>query len=98
MVSVLRFGIEIGERLLLRMRNDRSVTTLILGDLILDRYIEGHVRGISPEAPVPVLVQGSERDILGGAGNVANNIVALGGGRVWSVCSAKTRRETDLLN
>lgn len=77
---MLRFGIEIGERLLLRMRNDRSVTTLILGDLILDRYIEGHVRGISPEAPVPVLVQGSERDILGGAGNVANNIVALGGG------------------
>lgn len=76
----MRLGIEIGEQLLLSMRNDRSVTILILGDLILDRYIEGHVRGISPEAPVPVLLQASERDVLGGAGNVANNVVALGGG------------------
>ncbi len=52
---------------------------VIVGDLILDHYIEGHVKRISPEAPVPVLSQKSERDVLGGAGNVANNILALGG-------------------
>lgn len=58
---------------------NRSVNILILGDIILDRYIEGHVRRISPEAPVPVLLQTSDRDVLGGGGNVANNIRALGG-------------------
>ncbi len=52
---------------------------VILGDLILDHYIEGQVKRISPEAPVPVLSQKCERDVLGGAGNVANNITALGG-------------------
>lgn len=52
---------------------------MVLGDLILDRYIEGHVKRISPEAPVPVLCQTSDRAVLGGAGNVANNISALGG-------------------
>jgi D-beta-D-heptose 7-phosphate kinase/D-beta-D-heptose 1-phosphate adenosyltransferase len=54
-------------------------TFVIVGDLILDHYIEGYVKRISPEAPVPVLTQKSERDVLGGAGNVANNILALGG-------------------
>lgn len=57
----------------------KSVNILILGDVILDRYIEGHVKRISPEAPVPVLFQTHERDVLGGAGNVASNIHALGG-------------------
>ncbi len=57
----------------------KPVSLLILGDLILDRYIEGQVKRISPEAPVPVLLQTAERDVLGGAGNVANNIRALGG-------------------
>jgi D-beta-D-heptose 7-phosphate kinase/D-beta-D-heptose 1-phosphate adenosyltransferase len=58
---------------------NKNVNILVLGDLILDRYIEGHVKRISPEAPVPVLLQTSDRDVLGGAGNVANNIKALGG-------------------
>ena len=58
---------------------NKSVKILILGDVILDRYIEGHVKRISPEAPVPVLFQTHERDVLGGAGNVASNIQALGG-------------------
>lgn len=52
---------------------------LILGDLILDKYIHGQVNRISPEAPVPVLLQSSEKSVLGGAGNVANNIRSLGG-------------------
>ncbi|MGD0280797.1 MAG: D-glycero-beta-D-manno-heptose-7-phosphate kinase [Dissulfurispiraceae bacterium] len=52
---------------------------LIIGDLILDRYIFGKVSRISPEAPVPVVDVVKESFLLGGAANVANNIVALGG-------------------
>jgi rfaE bifunctional protein kinase chain/domain len=52
---------------------------LIIGDLILDRYIWGKVNRISPEAPVPVVEVTDENFLLGGASNVANNIVALGG-------------------
>ena len=47
---------------------------LIVGDLMLDRYVMGEVSRISPEAPIPVLaVRGSE-ERLGGAGNVAANL------------------------
>ncbi len=52
---------------------------LIIGDLILDRYIWGKVNRISPEAPVPVVEVTDENFLLGGASNVANNIVALEG-------------------
>ncbi len=52
---------------------------LIIGDLILDRYILGKVSRISPEAPVPVVEVTDESFLLGGAANVANNIIALGG-------------------
>ncbi|MEW6555801.1 MAG: D-glycero-beta-D-manno-heptose-7-phosphate kinase [Elusimicrobiota bacterium] len=52
---------------------------LIIGDLILDRFIRGETRRISPEAPVPVVDVKTETYCLGGAGNVANNIVSLGG-------------------
>ena len=46
---------------------------------MLDRYVLGDVRRISPEAPIPVLRAGRSRAVLGGAGNVAQNVVALGG-------------------
>ncbi len=52
---------------------------LIVGDIILDRYIFGKVSRISPEAPVPVVDVVRESFLLGGASNVANNIIALGG-------------------
>ncbi|MEW6674474.1 MAG: D-glycero-beta-D-manno-heptose-7-phosphate kinase [Nitrospirota bacterium] len=52
---------------------------LVIGDLILDRYIWGKVNRISPEAPVPVVEVTDENFLLGGASNVANNIIALGG-------------------
>lgn len=52
---------------------------LIIGDLVLDHYVEGEVERISPEAPVPVVLVDKERHILGGAGNVACNVEALGG-------------------
>jgi D-beta-D-heptose 7-phosphate kinase/D-beta-D-heptose 1-phosphate adenosyltransferase len=52
---------------------------LVLGDVMLDRYVHGDVRRISPEAPIPVLRARTRRSVLGGAGNVAENAVALGG-------------------
>src|SRR5205085_11902479 len=52
---------------------------LVLGDLMLDEFIWGKVRRISPEAPVPVVEVTAQTYSLGGAGNVAANIRALGG-------------------
>ena len=52
---------------------------LIVGDIMLDRYLWGTVSRISPEAPVPIVEVNREEHLLGGAANVANNIAALGG-------------------
>jgi len=51
----------------------------VLGDVMLDRFVYGRVERVSPEAPIPVLRFQSEKSMLGGAANVARNIVALGG-------------------
>jgi D-beta-D-heptose 7-phosphate kinase/D-beta-D-heptose 1-phosphate adenosyltransferase len=56
-----------------------SLTILCLGDVMLDRFLHGDIERISPEAPVPVLRLRETREMLGGAGNVANNIASLGG-------------------
>lgn len=52
---------------------------LVLGDVMLDLYIRGAVDRISPEAPVPVVLEEQRKYALGGAGNVAANISSLGG-------------------
>jgi D-beta-D-heptose 7-phosphate kinase/D-beta-D-heptose 1-phosphate adenosyltransferase len=52
---------------------------LCLGDLMLDRFAYCDTERISPEAPVPVLLLKRTQSMLGGAGNVARNIAALGG-------------------
>jgi len=55
-----------------------NLTVLVVGDVMIDRYLNGNINRISPEAPVPVVhLQGSENR-LGGAANVALNIKALG--------------------
>ena len=51
---------------------------VVLGDLMLDEFIWGRVRRISPEAPVPVVEVDRQTSALGGAGNVVSNLVALG--------------------
>ncbi|RMH58973.1 MAG: D-glycero-beta-D-manno-heptose-7-phosphate kinase [Candidatus Hydrogenedentota bacterium] len=56
-----------------------NVTVTILGDVILDEYLVGRVERLSPEAPVPVLEVQERTRSLGGAANVARNVVALGG-------------------
>lgn len=62
-------------QLLQRMRGRRLA---VLGDWMLDRYVWGTANRISPEAPVPVVDFADENDCLGGAGNVAANLSALG--------------------
>ena len=51
---------------------------LVIGDLMIDHYLWGKCERISPEAPVQVLNVQSESSVLGGAGNVVNNLYALG--------------------
>jgi len=53
-------------------------TALVLGDVMLDRYVFGEVRRISPEAPIPVLRAERRRSVPGGAANVAHNVASLG--------------------
>ncbi len=60
-------------------RFDRA-QVLVVGDLMLDRYWHGPTSRISPEAPVPVVKVEGVEDRIGGAGNVALNIAALGAG------------------
>ena len=74
MRSILKYnrGIEI-------LGNFKKGTVLVIGDLVMDHFIWGKVRRISPEAPVPVVEVNSESLMLGGAANVVNNIHSLGG-------------------
>jgi D-beta-D-heptose 7-phosphate kinase/D-beta-D-heptose 1-phosphate adenosyltransferase len=55
-----------------------GIAVLVVGDVMLDRFIVGQVSRISPEAPVPVVRYRSEYVRLGGAANVAHNLAALG--------------------
>src|ERR1700710_500272 len=51
---------------------------LVIGDLMIDHYIWGDATRLSPEAPVPIVNVTNESTTLGGAANVAQNLVALG--------------------
>jgi bifunctional ADP-heptose synthase (sugar kinase/adenylyltransferase) len=55
-----------------------NISVMIIGDLMLDQYFWGKASRISPEAPVPVVNIDRQTWSLGGAGNVAYNIVSLG--------------------
>ncbi|MGD9824880.1 D-glycero-beta-D-manno-heptose-7-phosphate kinase [Desulfobacter sp.] len=56
----------------------KDLQVLVIGDLMLDEYLWGRVDRISPEAPVPVVAVEKESHTLGGAGNVINNLSAMG--------------------
>lgn len=60
------------------MQRFSTLKVLVIGDLILDHYIWGHVNRVSPEAPVPIVGMERRTHRLGGAANVAGNITALG--------------------
>lgn len=53
-------------------------SVLVIGDVMLDRFIDGSVSRISPEAPVPILEKGRDSEMPGGAANVACNLASLG--------------------
>jgi len=57
--------------------NEKKPTILVIGDLMIDHYIWGKCERISPEAPVQVVNVQNENSVLGGAGNVINNLRAL---------------------
>jgi D-beta-D-heptose 7-phosphate kinase/D-beta-D-heptose 1-phosphate adenosyltransferase len=67
------------KRLLGLVRRFPRRRLLVVGDLMLDRFLWGEVERISPEAPVPVVRITSERFQLGGAANVIRNVRSLGG-------------------
>ena len=56
----------------------KSCKIAVIGDLMLDSYLWGHVERISPEAPVPVVTLDKREFRIGGAGNVALNLASLG--------------------
>jgi len=58
----------------------KANSVMVVGDIMLDHFIWGKVTRISPEAPVPVVDINNESLMLGGAANVLNNVVSLGGG------------------
>lgn len=70
---------------------------MVVGDLMLDRYIYGAVNRISPEAPVPVVQVGEEKNMPGGAANVARNVRALGGRAYICGVVGRDANGTDLL-
>jgi rfaE bifunctional protein kinase chain/domain len=67
------------ERLIAAVHAFRGKRILVIGDVMLDRFIWGAVSRISPEAPVPVVEIKTETACLGGAANVAVNVRSLGG-------------------
>ena len=60
------------------LKSIRGLRIAVAGDIMLDEWLWGTVRRISPEAPVPVVEVSAQSFTLGGAGNVANNLAALG--------------------
>lgn len=73
-----------------------DVRILVVGDVMLDVYLRGSALRISPEAPVPVVRVEEEWRALGGAANVAANIVALGGHCDLIGCIGRDRAGEDL--
>lgn len=64
----------------------KSASVLVVGDIMLDRFVYGIVERISPESPVPVLSVTRENAMLGGAGNTLSNLMHLGAqGKILSI-------------
>lgn len=63
---------------MINLKRFKDVSILIVGDVMLDRYIIGEVTRISPEAPVPILKAKDEYTELGGCGNVVRNLLSIG--------------------
>ena len=73
------------------------VRILVVGDVMMDEFVWGTVSRISPEAPVPVVDVTNETRLLGGAANVINNIVSVGGMASLAGVVGRDRRGKDIL-
>jgi D-beta-D-heptose 7-phosphate kinase/D-beta-D-heptose 1-phosphate adenosyltransferase len=74
----------------------KNKTVLVVGDVMLDDYILGNITRMSPEAPkTPVILTKNEKRVLGGAANVANNIVSLGGKAILLGCVGNDENGTE---
>jgi len=69
-----------------KFNNVGDHTILVIGDIILDKYVYGHSSRISPEAPVPIVLSQNVSYILGGAANVAANLTSLGAKAILMGC------------
>ncbi|MBI5273091.1 MAG: D-glycero-beta-D-manno-heptose-7-phosphate kinase [Chlamydiia bacterium] len=81
------------------MQECRPFKALVIGDFMMDAYVTGRVKRISPEAPVPILEVLHQRSRPGGAGNVVLNLLALGGsviavGRIGSDAQGEELRRS----
>jgi D-beta-D-heptose 7-phosphate kinase/D-beta-D-heptose 1-phosphate adenosyltransferase len=91
------------QRILELAKRFKRQRIVVVGDVMLDHYIHGEVRRISPEAPVPIVEFGSQNYLPGGAANVARNLATLGAkvelvGVVGKDESARILRESLGLN
>lgn len=68
----------LAEKLYTAFETREKPQILVIGDLMIDHYIFGSANRLSPEAPVPIVNVGKESKIVGGAANVASNLVDLG--------------------
>ena len=75
----------------------KNARVLVIGDVMLDKYLEGHVNRLSQEAPIPIVEIKSERYVPGGASNVASNIASLGG-KVTIIGSVGNDHAKDILS
>ena len=66
------------DRVLHLIERTKSSRVVVIGDIILDRYLVGETDRLSPEAPVPVVTLRERKSALGGAANVAANVAAMG--------------------
>ena len=100
-----------GSEMIGDLRAFEGARVLVVGDVMLDRFVYGTVERISPEGPIPVLRVEREASMLGGAGNVLRNLAALGvetrfvalvgddeaGGRIEALAAAERPVEAFLL-
>lgn len=68
----------LADKLYQAYHNNPAPNILVIGDLMLDHYIFGSANRLSPEAPVPIVNVNKETKIIGGAANVASNLIELG--------------------
>ena len=74
----------------------KELRVMVIGDVMIDAYMWGKVDRISPEAPVPVLTTSKKEHRLGGAANVAKNLVALGAEVIICSVVGNGERQSDL--